>query len=830
MRKAQKQLLLDLTQTLFEAHGTVNRYINGKHLENARMLIEACQNSAIRMGESIEQSEGEDCSTVSLLEKYCETLFQIYHGISSASNGTTLFKTLNKSLMQVKKSIKSDLKVRLEIVFLPYKASMWDSFESVWKAADNDPDCDAYVVPIPYYDRNSDYSFGAFHYESAEYPAYVPVVHYEAYDLEQRRPDVVFICNPYDEGNLVTSVEPKFYAKELKKYTDMLAYIPYFVISGELTPHFATLPAVLCSDFTIVESEAVRQQYLDVWAGMVKEKKASLAHLELLQKKILPLGSPKFDAVRMRRADENMPDDWKRLILLPNGTRKKVIFYNTSIHTLLLESIDRDKISEKYLDKLESVLRFFKERSDVVLLWRPHPLLESTIASMRPQLLLRYKQLVQDYKKAGYGIFDESGDLHRAIAVADAYYGDTSSVTGLWKKTGKPCLISNVNITSYEQRIVARNLYFDGESLWCTALNFNGLFRIEPDTLKMHYVGAFPQEKEAGYFLFNKIAQCKEKLYFAPYNAENIGVYDKRTGKLSSIPIPSKKKEEEQCEQYVGVFVYDDGVFITGGRKKYILRVDTHTEKVEVLDVWENQLLAHRDEKSVYFFSHGCQSDNILYIPSQYTNAMCIFRMKEKNLQVHPFLAENRYYGQSAYLREKIWLCSASEPFIGVYDIMTGTLSEIDARFLSVRGFHGIRSYAGYLICFSRERPGFLKIDPHTYKMQWIERGQACDAVASRGCFVYSISCFTGKIAKLNLETMDEQMADMLCETPGVDERSVLTESEAFNKLALENAYLSLNTVVNLVKTRVSTGIAEGTNYGEHIYQNIKGEILCSGL
>ena len=29
---------------------------------------------------------------------------------------------------------------------------MWDSLESVWQAADADPDCDAYVVPIPYYD------------------------------------------------------------------------------------------------------------------------------------------------------------------------------------------------------------------------------------------------------------------------------------------------------------------------------------------------------------------------------------------------------------------------------------------------------------------------------------------------------------------------------------------------------------------------------------------------------------------------------------------------------------------------------------------------------
>ena len=39
------------------------------------------------------------------------------------------------------------------IVFLPYKASMWDSLESIWKTAYEDKSyCNTYVVPIPYAD------------------------------------------------------------------------------------------------------------------------------------------------------------------------------------------------------------------------------------------------------------------------------------------------------------------------------------------------------------------------------------------------------------------------------------------------------------------------------------------------------------------------------------------------------------------------------------------------------------------------------------------------------------------------------------------------------
>lgn len=35
-----------------------------------------------------------------------------------------------------------------KVVFMPYKASMWDSLESVWMAADKDERCEALVVPI----------------------------------------------------------------------------------------------------------------------------------------------------------------------------------------------------------------------------------------------------------------------------------------------------------------------------------------------------------------------------------------------------------------------------------------------------------------------------------------------------------------------------------------------------------------------------------------------------------------------------------------------------------------------------------------------------------
>ena len=177
-----------------------------------------------------------------------------------------------------------------------------------------------------------------------------------------------------------------------------------------MSPHFAFLPAVLNADFVIVQSESVRQQYLAAWHSMLKARQVKEpeehALFKAIQKKVLPLGSPKFDAVKNADwEDGNLPDNWKRLIRNPDSTRKKIIFYNTSISRMLECTLDADdNIVGRYLDKLESVLLFFRQRDDVVLLWRPHPLLARTFVSMRPELYQRYQQIVREYRREGYGI------------------------------------------------------------------------------------------------------------------------------------------------------------------------------------------------------------------------------------------------------------------------------------------------------------------------------------------------------------------------------------------------------------------------------------------
>jgi hypothetical protein len=188
-----------------------------------------------------------------------------------------------------------------------------------------------------------------------------------------------------------------------------------------------------------VQSERVRDSYIEVLEKWIAENNYQRLFPNL-KEKFLALGSPKFDkVVNTRREDVSIPKEWEALIVNEDGSRKKVVLYNTSIDVFL-------KQKDQMLRKLESVFHIFKANKDVVLLWRPHPLMESTIASMRPYLSEKYHEIVQNYRRDGWGIYDDTPELHRAIAISDAYYGDESSLVALYKITGKPIMVQNPGI------------------------------------------------------------------------------------------------------------------------------------------------------------------------------------------------------------------------------------------------------------------------------------------------------------------------------------------------------------------------------------------------
>lgn len=449
MSKRNRIKHMKTIELLSKANGAVSRLIEVGRLQDSLLLLADCQDSAVALGSHIEKLYGLGTKTVTALEGYCEALYQLSVALNEDVQIEEAILRLQEVTQTIENVYNDEFPDKKEVVFLPYNASMWDSLESVWMAARDDEECDAYVIPIPYYDLDSEHNFKEMHYEGDLYPKYVPITHYEDYDLELRQPDVIFIHNPYDECNFVTSIAPEYYSVRIKAFTDKLVYIPYFIL-GEIKPdneeaiekmkHFCYLPGIIHADYVIVQSEDMRQIYINEYIKAAEAEGIKVERVDL-EKKILGLGSPKLDkAANTRKEDLEVPTDWLRIIEKEDGTWKKIIFYNTSIAAFL-------KNSEQMLAKIQDVLRIFKEnQEDVALLWRPHPLMMQTIGSMRPELRDAYEKIVQQYREEGWGIYDDTAELERAVAISDGYYGDGSSVVNLYQRTNKPIMLQKVEI------------------------------------------------------------------------------------------------------------------------------------------------------------------------------------------------------------------------------------------------------------------------------------------------------------------------------------------------------------------------------------------------
>ena len=393
MRRHNKKQCLDIARSLENVHVEIAKIIGNNDVSTACKLLEQCQNFAIKTGNIIESSEGEGTEAVACLENYCELLYQINEEITSGniSNPAKVEKILNKSIIKAENSI-GTIPEKTEAVFLPYNASMWDSLESIWMAANEDPDCNAYVVPIPYYERNPDESLGQVHYEGDRFPDYVPVVDFRQFDLEAHHPDMIYIHNPYDEYNYVTSIHPDYYSTKLINYTDRLVYVPYYATSGNMDEKQAFLPSYLVVDNIVVQSKELIEHF----------------DKNLPREKFLPLGSPKFDRViRLCKNPPEPPEEWKAKM-----EGKKVYFYNTSIYGMLNNT-------DQWLKKLRYVFDTFKEVQDACILWRPHPLLETSMDSMAPEYRTRYEELIQYFISEDIGILDRTPDIEASIALCD---------------------------------------------------------------------------------------------------------------------------------------------------------------------------------------------------------------------------------------------------------------------------------------------------------------------------------------------------------------------------------------------------------------------------
>ncbi|WP_313580451.1 hypothetical protein [Lacrimispora sp.] len=499
MRTFIKKQLMDLLDSMEQLQSSISTMTNREQVIH---MLADCQDAAVAIGEALERDSSDHELIVSLLEEYCEEAFHV-----SELQEETIYNKKTLILDNLTNKIKvflAKIPSIYHVVFMPYKASMWDSLESIWQACREDDRCECYVMPIPYYEFDSQTNRWIYHYDGDQFSEEIPIVHYKDYSLEQICPDVAYVHNPYDDCNLVTRVDSKFFSGELKRYVRKLVYVPYYITSGLVPKEHLAFPVYRHMDYMVAQSEYGKHSC----SGMY------------YYDKILPFGSPKLDRViRLCREDGLIPDAWKPLL---NG--KKILMLNTSIGCFLQDG-------SIYLQKIKRICEVIRCQSQVALIWRPHPLLAATIRSMRPHLLDEYLSLKEYFIENKIGVLDETSDISRAVSISDAYIGEEgTSVIYLFGAAGKPIFILNnhikdVSTVTEKRRVHITDMVRLEDKIWLTTNRYNALLYMENDIKSVHYVGRVKKQPK-WYGAYPFLAKTGKKLFLSPNIAGRPAVYD----------------------------------------------------------------------------------------------------------------------------------------------------------------------------------------------------------------------------------------------------------------------------------------------------------------
>lgn len=656
MRSFQQKKVLELIQTLYEANLEIKQLFSKKDSSAMIQLLSDCQDFVETIEGFIFEIEGDGTQTSVLLSELYDMLYDAGMAVNNEKFDNNFIRTLKKQLDKIKNCVKTELKPdKIEVAFFPYKYSMFDALESIWIEANNDPNCDAYVVPIPYFEFSEGRNVGEMQYEGELYPKDIPIVNWQEYNAEQRHPDIIYIHYPYDGTNNVTIIPPSFHSKTLKDFTDLLVYVPYFVCIDDVKENLCVCPATIHSDRIVVQSEKVRQTYIRVFKEFEKENNIE-GKLGKIENKVVALGSPKIDKViNSKTEDFEIPENWNRIIYRPDGSRKKIILYNTTIAAILTDN-------ENTLLKLKFVFDTFKQYDDVVLLWRPHPLNLATYEAMRPQFAQEYKQIVDKYIDEGWGIYDDTADLHRAISISDSYYGDMGSMVALFHIAGKPIMVQNVkdiHVHDEKHKFACTSIFNDdNDNLWFTEGQFNGLFKMDKKTGEIECIGSFPDENNINH-LFMRFVRNGKKIYFAPFNAENIAIFDIENQTFLNISFNSDKPLRTDLfpeADFVDIVSYKNSVYYIPYFSEFIMELDTITNEIRYYSDWIEPLDQLLIDGNLPFSYKACQVNEKIMIASCNANAVIEFNMETKKSNVYEVGKENYRYTGICFDGENYWL------------------------------------------------------------------------------------------------------------------------------------------------------------------------------
>lgn len=337
--------------------------------------------------------------------------------------------------------------------------------------------------------------------------------------------------------------------------------------------------------------------------------------------------------VAAEEAGNVMPSNWERCVRREDGSRKRVVLCANDAAVFL-----RDK--EKALDRLEEVLHIFEAvQEHVVLWWRPQRAMADVLETVSHELAQRYREMLSDYRAAGWGICDETDNTDRAVKWCDAYYGNMNAVLQPFQNAGRPILLAAAekenSYASSMDMLKEVGAFFsfsdyveDNGKLYFANIHFNTLAVVDKETgtLEKHipFEGADAGEK----YMHLKCVKSGKKICFLPAGTRYAHIYDIEKGTQSSYNF-ARDSETEELEKTWDYFSREESIYVLPCCKKYGLwKWNVHTDAMEQ-EVW------WKPPCSDGILQHGSMGEQEFYSLESLTNQLCITNMESRTVELY---------------------------------------------------------------------------------------------------------------------------------------------------------------------------------------------------
>ncbi len=297
---------------------------------------------------------------------------------------------------------------KVKVAILHQAAVSWGNVSSIWAALRQDERIETTVILLPFF--HTDFDWNRQDAERHLDELGVPYVYWETLDLDTAHFDAALFTSPYDATR-----PAQYHFSEVQKRVRFTAYVPYGleVGGGDVNMAFQFgQPAEMHASAVYVRSEGAKAMFA--------------RHCPTGDKHVVVSGHPRMDGLVNLEEFQIDPELIERI-----GSRRAVLW---NAHF----SFDADQWST--FDRLGmDIFTAFAKRKDLVLLFRPHPLLWRKLVNLGLLDERGVIELRRELTALGV-IIDERPDHRHVFAASSAMLSDVGSFLMEYLVTGKPVL------------------------------------------------------------------------------------------------------------------------------------------------------------------------------------------------------------------------------------------------------------------------------------------------------------------------------------------------------------------------------------------------------